>query len=211
MKIQKQKMNIQKGFVVLFAMLVSSIILLISAGIYNIVQKQVVLSSYARESQRAFYAADAAIDCALFYDISNRIEKSAFPVGVTNFPSTKISCAGKEVKVSFLSKASKSRAADDFNYLFAFRYAGQQDISFSGLSEPFYLGTGCAYVLVEKKQNTAGLIETRLTAAGFNVCREGSTAGVFEIPDFNDPTLLERRLSVSYTYNVPVATASPQP
>mgnify|MGYP000880555562 CR=1 FL=1 len=79
---KKNKLQKNKGFVILFSILISSIILLMASGIYNIVQKQVVLSSYAKQSQKAFYAADAALDCALFYDLSPLLVQTAFPIDV---------------------------------------------------------------------------------------------------------------------------------
>lgn len=184
-----KKIKQNKGFIILFAMLISSLILLISSGIYNIVQKQVVLSSYARESQKAFFAADAAVDCALFNDISPLIAQTAFSVdGLTTYP-VDITCGGGTTKVSLLNSTTGS---DNFDFPFVFRYFGLQN---SGGS---YLGSGCSYVLVEKKGLVGDPIQTRITASGFNVCMEGSIPGIYDTPDFNNPLLLERRLSVTY-------------
>lgn len=59
-----------KGFVILFAVLVSAIILLIGAGIFSISFKETILASMARESQLSINAADAGIECALYQDIT---------------------------------------------------------------------------------------------------------------------------------------------
>lgn len=205
MKKYSKKQN--KGFVILFAMLISSIILLISAGIYTVVQKQVVLASYAKESQKAFYAADAALDCALFYDISPFLKdgKTAFPPAEGS-PETDIECGGGATTVRLLSGAvtggedDPGLGPDDqgffaFNYPYTFRYYGVQE------EDGDYIGSGCAYVLVEKKSDpaTAGLVITRITAAGFNACVESTSgSGIFDQPDFDNPTLLERRVSLRY-------------
>ena len=68
MNIHTQKLDTQKGFVILFAILISSVILLISVGIFSVAQKEAILSSYSRESQRALYASDSALECALFHN-----------------------------------------------------------------------------------------------------------------------------------------------
>ncbi len=57
----------QKGFVILFTILISSIILMIGFGIFSIATRETILSSTAREAQFAFYAADAGVECALYY------------------------------------------------------------------------------------------------------------------------------------------------
>jgi len=64
-KIQKE----EKGYILLLAILVTSIILAISFGIYAIGIKEVILSSYLRDSQQAFAAADRALECALMWDV----------------------------------------------------------------------------------------------------------------------------------------------
>ncbi len=55
-----------KGFVILFTMLISTIILMIGLGIFSIATRETVLSGTSREAQYAFYAADAGVECALY-------------------------------------------------------------------------------------------------------------------------------------------------
>lgn len=57
-----------KGFTLLLAALISSIVLAVGAAIFGIAQKQVLLSALGRDSQFAFYAADTAAECALYWD-----------------------------------------------------------------------------------------------------------------------------------------------
>jgi len=54
-----------KGYTLLFAVIVSSIVLSIAAFIMSISRKQFILSSLARDSTVAIYAADSAIQCAV--------------------------------------------------------------------------------------------------------------------------------------------------
>lgn len=55
-----------KGYAILYTLVIVSIISAISIGVAHSVQKQLVLSSLARDSQMAFYAADTAAECALY-------------------------------------------------------------------------------------------------------------------------------------------------
>ena len=57
-----------RGFALLFAVLVVSIVLTISLSLFNITYKQILLSSIVRESQVAFYAADSARNCAVHWN-----------------------------------------------------------------------------------------------------------------------------------------------
>jgi hypothetical protein len=192
------KNNKKEGFVILFSVVISSIILLVSVGMYNISKKQVVLSSYARESQRAFYAANSALECAYYYDVSSLVPETAFPITAENNYEKKINCGGFDVTLSKIS--TNSTGEDEYTHSFVFRFAG-----INGLSN---YQTGCAYVLVEKKKGPvvdgkSDLI-TRITASGFNTCKRGDS-DLYDTPDFDDPTLLERRISSGYktTYYEP--------
>ncbi len=75
----------EKGFVILFAVLISAVILLIGAGVFSISVKESILSSSAREAQYAINAADAGMDCVLYDDLQ--------PLGQIN-QTGQVSCVG---------------------------------------------------------------------------------------------------------------------
>lgn len=54
-----------KGFVILFASIIATIILIMSFGIYTVSVKSATLSAGAGGALSAFYAADAGIECGL--------------------------------------------------------------------------------------------------------------------------------------------------
>ena len=58
------------GYILLLTILIVSIILAISFGIYALSIKEVILASFLRDSQRAFSAADRAVECTLYWDVS---------------------------------------------------------------------------------------------------------------------------------------------
>ncbi len=60
----------ENGYILLLAVLVSSIILGISFGVYSISIKEIILASYLKDSARAFATADRAIECTLYWDRS---------------------------------------------------------------------------------------------------------------------------------------------
>jgi Tfp pilus assembly protein PilX len=67
-KVLKNNIKHNKGFTLLVAVLVSSVLLSISLAIFNITIKELLLSSSGRDSQFAFYAADSGTECALYWD-----------------------------------------------------------------------------------------------------------------------------------------------
>jgi len=58
-----------RGFTLLLAALVASIVLALGTSIFQIAQKEFSLSAMGRDSQFAFYAADTGAECALYWDI----------------------------------------------------------------------------------------------------------------------------------------------
>jgi hypothetical protein len=78
-----------KGFTLLLAVLVSSILIALGSAIFDIISKEIVLSSSGRESQFAFFAADTGVECALYWDIKHDAF-STTSIGVIN----EVECAG---------------------------------------------------------------------------------------------------------------------
>lgn len=64
LKIKKLKHK-QSGYAILYTVVIISIIMTIATGLSNSVNKELILSSVAKDSQAAFYEADMATECAL--------------------------------------------------------------------------------------------------------------------------------------------------
>ena len=69
------KTNHQQAFVILYAVLLVSIVLIISLSLFNIVYRQLILSATIRDSQYAFFAADSALDCVKYWDRTYSYDK----------------------------------------------------------------------------------------------------------------------------------------
>ncbi|MFA4975271.1 MAG: hypothetical protein WC839_02790 [Candidatus Paceibacterota bacterium] len=67
----KNNIKNNKGFVILFAVVLSSIILAVALNIVDILLKEVKFSASARDTNNAFFAADTGAECALFNDKSS--------------------------------------------------------------------------------------------------------------------------------------------
>src|SRR3989344_6404906 len=103
---RRKKITGQKGFSIIYAMLVSSVVLAVGTAVASIAAREVTLSSFSRESQAAYFAADAGINCALWYDLK---DPSSMPVGAfatsttdgeyVASPARAISCNGQTFNV----------------------------------------------------------------------------------------------------------------
>lgn len=81
-----------RGFTLLIAILLASVALVIGLALADIAYKQVILSSAARNSQTAFYRADSAMECALYYDQ----QFAAFNIG-NSFDQNTIRCESRAI------------------------------------------------------------------------------------------------------------------
>ena len=89
------------GFTLLLSILVVSVILSVSLGIFDIMTKELKLSGLGRESQIAFYAADAGVECFFYWEIKHpNLDDSAFNAANT------INCAGNSVANNFSGNIS---------------------------------------------------------------------------------------------------------
>lgn len=87
---KKTNMEKEGGVALLFAILLTSTLLLVALGISKIAYKEGIFALEARDSARAFTAADTGIECALYLDNNN--------VFTTN--SDTFYCGGRQVIVS---------------------------------------------------------------------------------------------------------------
>lgn len=138
-------LNHNKGFALLVAVVVSTLMLSIGAVIFNTTIKELRLSSLGRDSQFAFYAADSGIECALFWDIRGHEFATSTDSDPTN---TGTFCAGQDITESGWSVvANPSSARSTFKLTFPEGY--------------------CATVVVNKTIAT-----TTIESRGYNTCVE---------------------------------------
>lgn len=177
------KVKYNSGFVILFAVLVSTIILIVSAGIFNFAFKSSLLSSYSGESQLAFYAADTGLECALYWDISPEIEETAFDENSSTRATA--TCAEKTLDIQ----------DDDVDRFWFW-------LDLDGLSDT--TEHGCAFVLVDKDAfhtiiESEEVAWTEITVAGYNSCE---TIGGVTSTNKGDINLVERRMNSQYPWRV---------
>lgn len=71
-------MNPRRGFALVVAVIFSSVVLAVGLALLDITYKQILLAGTAKNSQYAFYNADSALECALYWDQKDPSGRSAF-------------------------------------------------------------------------------------------------------------------------------------
>jgi hypothetical protein len=99
----KEKKNTEGGFVMLYAILFTSVVLSIGFGLLELLVGQVSLSGTERESLSSFAAADSGLECAVYWDTVTDSFRSGT---VVTCNSNSISCNGNPITVSSPSSVS---------------------------------------------------------------------------------------------------------
>lgn len=150
-------MKQDKGFTLLIAIVVTSLMLLISFVVTNVALKQLIISSAGIETQYAFYAADSGTDCALYWDLKDS-NLSAFATSTVSNPSATIYCNGQSI-----STGSQNDIAT--NPLSVSRIGGGGNGAPTSIFQLNFT-KGCAIVRVTKQDNGQTAIDSR----GYNTC-----------------------------------------
>lgn len=131
----------EKGFVILFTVVIVGIITAITIGISNSAYKQIILSAVALDSTTAFYQSDIAVECALYIDNLNNM--ISLPTGITECSSETLG------PISTISSAGTT----------------------THTINPLILGQdgSCFYITVEKTE-TDTAIRTKVMTRGYNIC-----------------------------------------
>jgi hypothetical protein len=82
----------KRGFVLLVAVIFMSVMLSFALALGSLSYKQQLLASSAIESQYAFYAADTALECTLYYD--QRLNNFAYALHDAGNPPSLATCSG---------------------------------------------------------------------------------------------------------------------
>lgn len=173
-KLQLNK-NKQKGFVLLFAVVLTSIILSIALGLADVSFKELRFGSSARDTGESFFASDTGIECALFYDLKGaetELGDSVSPFGYD----------GSLGELSTLQCAGQVFQLNEGN----FSLEGPWTFTLTGLG---LRENACAIVLVDKTtiENT-----TRIVSKGYNAKKELNCTGDL-------PNTTEREIELRYS------------
>lgn len=160
-----------RGYTLLFAVLLSALVLSVSVSVLNIAQKEVLLSTSSRESTRAIYIADGMLDCAVLYDKQGYFTYTGNEEDYSQY----VSCA--DAKVGVVTYDEVNSTTGRFTFHISDMYSGDES---------------CAIVTVDKYRS--GTPRTVIESRGYNYGRD--TDGRCTAPH---PLKVERAFRYSYT------------
>jgi hypothetical protein len=159
-----------KGFVILFAVTLTGIILAIALGVADIAFRENKFATNSKDANDAFFAADTGIECALFFDkptSCNSGTTTCFPVPASSLP---VACAS----------ATPSNSTSGSTVTYSFMVTGLGSTAES-----------CAKVIVTKDGDSEPpFIKTKIVSKGYNI------GGASCSSSNKDP--VEREINVRY-------------
>lgn len=168
----------QKGYAILFTVVIVSAISVITAGLSNAAYKQLILSSLAKDSQTAFYEADTASDCALYAD---QVEYNGFLLGdpITN-PSifydlnNTWNCGGTDLTITATGGDLKNG------------YILNPPLNVQNSNDPCFRIQVDKETVTDPDDPTGTIVNTTVSAKGYNICNT------------NNSKTVEREIQIKY-------------
>ncbi len=183
----RNNMEKKKGFTLLFAVLVSTLVVSIGATVISIALRQTILSGTSRESQYAFYAANTILECVFYWDVAGKadVDGKVFPgegdIALAGTDLGDVTCSGGNITSgSGFVTAFANKAWDD-----AGPYGKTVRVEVNDVTGTF-THRYCAEATISKVTGGDGVVTTTIEAKGYNTC------------DLNNPRAVERGLRQTY-------------
>jgi hypothetical protein len=167
----------QRGYTLLFAVLVAALVLGVAVFILEISTKQYELSASARDSMYSYYAADSGIECV---SLNNGVYSTTTPLA-------SMTC-GKSSSVPIHWTSNSARYTDESG-----NYSELQFNLDFGQGSSFNAADTCADVTIDEYYTTDGTYHDIVQSRGYNHC--SSSLG----PDTANPNTVERALQLSHS------------
>ena len=167
-----KKLKNEDGITLFIAIVIMGILLFISFAVLNITLKANLFATSGRDSQYAFYAADAGLECAIYWD--SRSDPSEFDISTAGT----ITCAGQTITTNSQNPIPGTTTPSLIGGGGAANRTSKFGLRFNLVgSNPV---NSCVIVTVTKKVDGTTDIESR----GYNTC------------DTNNPRRIERGIEI---------------
>ncbi len=167
-----------RGFTILYAVLIASLLLSIGVSIYSLAARDFILSSAASQSQIAIFAADTGYECALYWDIkgSTPLNNPIFAITTDTIEATAgvYPCA----YTADISDVAASWTQTDAGLIRTTTFYVSSTADAAG---------PCSKVAVRRQDNLDGSRSVFIDSRGYNTC------------DNINPRRVERAIQTGYT------------
>ncbi len=159
----KKSFNSSRGVTLFIAVTIMAILLFVSFAIINIAVKSTLFASSAKDSELAFFAADAGVECAIFWDTKN--SQSQFATSTDGSP---INCSAYSIStgnsISGTTTLSRIGGGGNSNPTSVFGFVMDQG------SDP---SPYCVIVTVTKYYS-GSKPKTYIKSRGYNTCSDSN-------------------------------------
>jgi hypothetical protein len=169
----KKILNSEKGMTLFIAIVIMGLLLLINFAATEIAIKGSLFASSGRDSQYAFYAADAGLECAIYWDSKPALSAFATTTSGTITCGTQTINTGSQNPINGTSTTSFIGGGGSANPTSVFGFDLNQGLN----ALPF-----CVIVTVTKNPDNTTYIKSR----GYNTC------------DTSNSRRVERGIEVTY-------------
>jgi len=152
----------RRGFALLFAVLTASLLLAIGMSIFRISFKELTISIAARDSQIAFYAADSARECAVYWDIKT----GAFPACLNDTCSSHTNDGPSQITCGF---STIPITVDSYNNPMIYKFDNFVTYDSDSNLHPENSVEPIADITITKTYDSGNNIRTNISALGHNV------------------------------------------
>lgn len=194
----KNKAHNQLGYTLLFATLTAALVLGVAAFILGIARKQYILSSTARDSIYAFYAADSAVECLakanktsaiLSATSTDNVAPDTYTILCANNPGINVQYVSNNPNGSTYTNVINNDSSKIWGIKFNMGFAAPPN-------DPTISANrwGCASTTADLyNDNNTGAIVAVVVARGYNLCTYDAVNGYK--PNTSSPRTVERALT----------------
>lgn len=159
--------NSQKGFAIFAAVIIAGLLATIAFSISSLSSKQVSLANLNRESGQAIFAANAGIECALFWDskyILNPGPPIQYGSAFSTTTATSITCNNTNI-----SGGQATNGTTTLSRIGGGGNANPTSVFGFSLNTVSQSSSACAVVTV-RKYYSGGNLTTHIYSYGYNTC-----------------------------------------
>ncbi len=150
----------EEGFIILIAIVISGFMATLGMYISNISYKEMLLSLSTQDSQKAYYAAESVIECAIYYDY----KESSFKINDSDSTGgNDFSCNG----INFSMDSSSTSNTDSATSIYFVSFANDADDDGGLTDEEKNNDQNAPFIKLEVVKENNG-IDTILKAYGHN-------------------------------------------
>jgi len=158
----------ETGFAVLFSVLLASFLVTLGISIFTISLKEIQITTSARDSQVAYYIADSARECVLYWDI----KQGAFPACLDNScsnqntdtinPINPIQCNGSPIYLAFSGPIDLTYTASKNDFFQASSTSSSTPISDIKITKTWIPDTQSVRTAIEARGHNTSILGRRV-------------------------------------------------